>query len=145
VFAAFVFREELLNGGEHHAARRDGEQLFRQMAAAPPPAPVLAQQLVAAGEGAEKLVVEVVAVGETTSRGILHRRLEHEPPGVKRHRERLARALRVPDDADALVARLATGLPALGEVAGAHPSASHPELAARMRFRHTPMLTAWNW
>ena len=64
----------------------------------------LAQQLLAAGEGAEELVVQVVAVGEDDQRGIRHLRLLDELAGVEGHREALAAALRVPDDADAVVA-----------------------------------------
>ena len=45
----------------------------------------------AAGECAEKLVVEIVAVGEHDDRRILHLRMRHQPPGVKRHRQRFAR------------------------------------------------------
>ena len=72
----------------------------------------------AAGERAEKLVVKVVAVGENDERRVFHFRLDHQPPGVKCHRQRLARSLGVPDDADALVAGFAAGL-FLGEIAAA--------------------------
>ncbi len=58
----------------------------------------------AAREGAEELVVQVVAVGEDDERRVLHRRLLDELAGVEGHREALAAALRVPDDADAAVA-----------------------------------------
>ena len=70
----------------------------------------LAQQVVAAREGAEELVVEVVAVGEDDDRRVLHRRVQDDAAGVERHRQALARALRVPDHADAPVARLAARL-----------------------------------
>ena len=70
----------------------------------------LAQQVLAAREGAEELVVEVVAVGEHDEGRVLHRRLADDAPGVEGHRQALARALRVPDHADAPVARLAAGL-----------------------------------
>ena len=89
MLAAFVLGEKLLDGGEHHAAGRDGEELF-QMVAILGLHRFLPEQLMAAGERAEKLVVEVVAVGEDDECGILHFRLDHEPPGVKRHRERFA-------------------------------------------------------
>ena len=58
----------------------------------------------AARERAEQLVVEVVAVGEHDERRVLHRRVQDHAPGVERHRQALARALRVPDDADPPVA-----------------------------------------
>src|SRR5690606_33957647 len=70
----------------------------------------LAQQILAARESAEKLIVEVVAVGEHDDRGVLHRRLADDPPGVESHRQALARALGVPHHANAPVARLAAGL-----------------------------------
>ena len=72
----------------------------------------LAQEVLAAREGAEELVVEVVAVGEHDDGRVLHRRLADDPPGVEGHRQALARALRVPDHADAPVTRLAAGPPA---------------------------------
>ena len=67
----------------------------------------LAQQVVAAGEGAEELVVEVVAVGQDDDRRVRHRGLEDHPAGVEGHRQALARALGVPDDADPPVAGVA--------------------------------------
>ena len=56
------------------------------------------------------MVIKVVSVGENDDGRIFHRRFQHEPPGVKRHREGFAGALRVPDDSGALVARFASGL-----------------------------------
>ena len=67
----------------------------------------LAQEVLAAGEGAEELVVEVVAVGEDDDGRVLHRRLADDGAGVEGHRQALAGALGVPDDADAAVAGLA--------------------------------------
>ena len=67
----------------------------------------LAQQVAAAREGAEELVVEVVAVGEHDERRVRHRRVQDHAAGVEGHRQALAGALRVPDDADAPVARVA--------------------------------------
>ena len=64
----------------------------------------MAEQVLAAREGAEELVVEVVAVGEDDDGRVLHRRLARDHAGVEGHRQALARALRVPDDADAAVA-----------------------------------------
>ena len=60
---ALLLGEELLDGGEDHAARGDRSS-FAQVGAALGLHRRLAQQVVAAGEGAEELVVEVVAVGE---------------------------------------------------------------------------------
>ena len=75
----------------------------------------LPQQVVAAREGREQLVVEVVAVGDHDDGRVFHRRVQDQPPGIEGHRQALARALRVPDDADPLVARLAAGAVA-GEI-----------------------------
>jgi hypothetical protein len=59
----FLLGEELLDGREHHAAGGDRE-LGAQVGAVGRLHGRLAQQVAAAGEGAEELVVEVVAVGE---------------------------------------------------------------------------------
>ncbi len=66
---------------------------------------LLAQELLAAGECAEELLVEVVAVGDDDERRVLHLRMQHDASGVEGHGEALARALRVPDDADPASAR----------------------------------------
>ena len=65
---------------------------------------LLAQQVLAARERAEELVVQIVAVGQDDQRRVLHRRVRTILPGVEDHRQALAGALRVPDDADPLVA-----------------------------------------
>ena len=64
----------------------------------------LAQQVLAQAEGAEQLVVEVVAVGEDDERRVGERRAADGEAGEERHQQALARALRVPDDADLAVA-----------------------------------------
>ena len=69
----------------------------------------LAQQVLAHAERAEKLVVEVVAVGEHDERRVFHRGVLDDLPGVERHEQALAGALRVPDDADLAVAVRAGG------------------------------------
>ena len=107
---------------------------------------LLPQQLMAAGERAEELVVQVVPVGDDDQRRILHRRMQHDPPGVERHRQALARTLRVPDHADAPVAGLGVGLtlrqsrfrliPPTGHVAVVNRRAGSPRPAT---------FTAWNW
>ena len=74
----------------------------------------LAQEVLAAGECAEKLVVEIVAVGEDDDGGVLHGGFADDCAGVEGHGEAFAGALRVPDDTDAAVAwfpaRLRPGL-----------------------------------
>ncbi len=95
---------ELVHRGEDNAARRHTQQLA-QMGAVFGLARLLAQKLAAAGKGAEKLVVEVVAVGKDDERGILHGGMQDDAPGIEGHGQALAAALRMPDDADALVAR----------------------------------------
>ena len=67
----------------------------------------LAQQVLAAGERAEELVVQVVAVGEHDDGRILHRWLADDRPRIERHGQALARTLGVPDDADAAIAGVA--------------------------------------
>ena len=58
------------------------------------------------------MVVQVVAVGQDDDGGVFHRRLADDGAGVEGHREALARALGVPDDADAAIAVIAAGPPA---------------------------------
>ena len=67
----------------------------------------LAQDIPAAGEDAEELVVEVVAVGEDDDGGVFHGEVAGDGPGVEGHGEALPRALGMPHDADAAVAGLA--------------------------------------
>ena len=104
----FLLGEELLDRGEDHAARCDGE-LRPQVRAARGLRRRLAQEVAAPGEGAEELVVEIVAIGEHDDGGIAHGGLADDAAGVERHGQALARALGVPDDADAAVAGLAAG------------------------------------
>ena len=105
VGVALLLREELLNRGEHDAARLDRE-LSAQVGPALRLHRRLAQQVLAAGEGAEELVVQVVPVREHDDGGVLHRGLAHDGPGVEGHRQALAGALRVPHHPDASVARV---------------------------------------
>ena len=112
-----------MDGGEHHAARRHAEQLA-QVRAAFGLHRRLAQQVAAAREGGEELVVEVIAIGEHDEGRVLHRRLADDAAGVERHRQALPRALRVRHHAHApvagLAARLAAGLvAAFGGIQGA--------------------------
>ena len=103
---ALLLGKELLDGGEHDAAGGDRE-LRPQVGAVGGLHRRLAQQIATAREGAEELIVEVVAVGEHDDGRIRHRRVQDDAPGIEGHRQALARALRVPDHADAPVARLA--------------------------------------
>ena len=109
VRVALFLGVELLDRREHHAAGGD-RQLLAQVGAALRLRRLLAEQVLAAREGAEELVVEVVAVGEDDDGRILHGRLACDGAGVEGHRQALARALCMPDDADAAVARRAAGL-----------------------------------
>ena len=101
---ALLLGEELLNGGKHHAARFDRE-LGAQIRPACRLHRRLAQQLPAAGEGAEELVVQVVPVRQHDEGGVGHGRLANDAPGIEGHAQALARALGMPDYADAPVAR----------------------------------------
>ena len=109
VSVAPLFGEELLDGGEDDAARFD-----RELAAQVRPAVRLhrrlAKQVPAAREGAEELIVEIVAVGQHHHGRVGHRRLADDASGIEGHGEALAGALGVPDDADAPVARISTRL-----------------------------------
>ena len=104
VGVALLLGEELLNGGEDHTARFDRE-LDAQIRSACRLYRRLAQQLPAAGEGAKELVVQVVAVGQHNDGGVGHCQLANDAPGIKGHAQALARALSVPNHADAPVAR----------------------------------------
>ena len=95
-----------MDGGEHHAAASPVQQLAQMLA------PVglrrrLAEDFRAALELAEKLVVEIVAVGQHHQRRVLHGRMPHHARGEEEHGETLPAALRVPDHARVTVARLA--------------------------------------
>ena len=56
------------------------------------------------GEGGEKLVVQVVTVGEDDDGGVLHLRLAHDGAGVEGHGQAFSRPLGMPDHPDAAVA-----------------------------------------
>ena len=95
---------KLLDGREHNAAGRAGQRLL-QILAAFRLLRGLAEQVAAHGKSAEQLVVEVVAVGDDDNGRVLHRRVGDDLSGIERHQQALAGTLRVPDDANALVAR----------------------------------------
>ena len=140
---ALLLGEELLNGGEHHAAGGDRE-LRAQVGAVGGLHRRLAQQVAAAREGAEELVVEVVAVGEHDDRRVRHRRVQDHAPRIEGHRQALARALRVPDHANAPVAWVAAWpLPRL--VPARRLCHRSPAPAAARSVSSTATFTAWNW
>ena len=103
------FGEELLNRGEDHATRVDRE-LAAQVGPTLGLRRRLSQQVLAVREGAEELVVKVVAVGQHDGGWVLHGGFADDRAGVESHREALARAPGVPDDADSAVAGLAARL-----------------------------------
>ncbi len=111
VAVALLGGHELLDRREDDATAGDAE-LLAQVGTVGGLDGILAQQVAAAGEGAEELFVQVVSVGDDDDGRVLHRRIEDQPPGVESHAQALARTLRVPDDTDAPVAGLAAGLPA---------------------------------
>ena len=111
VRVAFLFGEEFLNGRED-----DSGDVHRELVAEVGPALSLrgrlAEEVLAAREGAEELVVEVVAVGQHHDGRVFHRRLSNDCAGVEGHRQALARPLCVPDHSNASVAQLAARLSA---------------------------------
>ena len=111
VRVAFLFGEEFLNGREHHA-RDIHRELVAQVGSARSLGWRLAQEVLAAGEGAEELVVEVVAVGQHHDGRVVHSRLSYDGAGVEGHRQALAGTLRVPDHADPTVTGFSTRHPA---------------------------------
>ena len=134
---ALLLWEELVNGGEHHPSRRHAEQLA-QVRAALRLHRRLAQQVLATREGAEELIVEVVAVGKHDESRVLHRRLTDDAAGVERHRQALTRALRVPNHAHApvtgLASRLATRL--VASLALGHSIGRAAQLRGAQRLTH---------
>ncbi len=106
---ALVFRQELLDGREHHTARRDA-QLLAQVRAALRLHRRLPQEALTARKRAEELVVQIVPVREHHDRGVLHLRREDHTACVERHRETLPRPLRVPHDANAMITGRTTRL-----------------------------------
>ena len=128
-----------MDGREDHAPRLDAQQLT-QVGAALGLDGRLPQKLAAARECAEELVVQVVAVGEHDEGWVLHRRFADDAPRIEGHGEALPRALRVPDHANAPVARLTARPPAglvatrdLGDPVGLAPQLGGPQ---RLRHRH---------
>ena len=84
-----VLGEELLDGGEDHAARGH-RQLGPEIGAACRLRWRLPQQVLAAGKGPEELVVQIVAVGDDDDGGTGHGQLPHGGSGVEGHGQALA-------------------------------------------------------
>ena len=139
----FSSGHEFLDGREHNAAGA-APQLLAQIRAAFGLLRVLPQQLADRCERGEQLVVEVVAVGDDDDGRVFHRRVQDQPPGIEGHRQAFARALRVPDDPDPLVAGLAAGAVPREIAFRPPPRLSGARLAARS-VSSTATLTAWNW
>src|SRR6266481_480188 len=103
ILLAFALGKKFLDGGEDHAAGRAPQQGFQVV-------PVLgllgrlAQQVLAAGEGAEELAIEVDSVGEHHQGGVFHLWVLDQLAGIENHGETFAAALRMPDHAGAAVA-----------------------------------------
>src|SRR5437867_3958672 len=64
----------------------------------------------ATGKCAKELIVKIVAVGDDNDCRILHCGMHHNATRIECHRQTLARALRVPDDANASIAPLGFAL-----------------------------------
>src|SRR5450759_1602594 len=84
VAIATLLGEELLDRREDDAAGADPE-LLAQVGPVGGLHGRLAQEIAAAGERAEELVVEVVAVGQDDDRRVGHRGLEDHPARVEGH------------------------------------------------------------
>ena len=116
--------KEFLDGCEDNAARIH-RKLIPQVGAVLRLHRRLTQQVLAPRKGAEKLVVQVVAVSEHHHGGVLHCRLPNDGPCVEGHSQALTRPLRVPDDTDAAVsgvpARLSARLVPAAFLGDSHP------------------------
>ncbi len=110
VAVALLLGEELLDRGEDDAVRLPPLEQLAKLRPALGLDRVLSQEVPAAAEDGEELAVQLVAVGEDDDGGVLHSGLADDATRVEDHREALARALRVPDDADAPVAGSPSGL-----------------------------------
>jgi hypothetical protein len=110
-------REELLNGGEHHPAACDLQQLPEVVSALRLDG-LLPQQLLTSEKLPEELVVEVVPVGKDHDGGVPQRWVANHPRGIEQHGEALARPLRVPDNPRSTIPR-ATTLHRSGPIAAA--------------------------
>ena len=98
------FGEELLDGGEYHAAGFN-RKFVAQVGPARRLYGWLSQQIGTPRESGEKLVVEIVAVRQHDDGWVSHRKFTDDAPSVEGHREALSRSLGVPDDTDTPVTR----------------------------------------
>ena len=105
---AFLLGHELLDGRKHDTAAADLEEVS-QLVAAIRLLGLLADDLKAAVELAEELVVEIIAVGQDDDGRVLHGWVLGDSSGVEEHREALARTLGVPDDPRLTIAGLGAG------------------------------------
>ena len=103
VLAAPVVGGEFLDGGEDDAAGGYLELGF-EVGAIFSLLGRLPQQVLAAGEGGEELVVEVVAIGEHHQGGVGHLGMLDDFAGVEGHGKAFAGALGMPDDPGAAIA-----------------------------------------
>src|SRR5207249_7578475 len=102
-----LLREELLNRREHNAAGCY-RQLGAQIGTVDGLHRRLTQQITTSSERAEKLIVEVVAIGNHDDRRVLHLGMQDHTPRIEGHRQALAGTLRVPDNPNPAVARMTT-------------------------------------
>jgi hypothetical protein len=96
-------REKLLDRREDHTARCD-PQLLPQVRPALRLHRCLAQQVLAARECPEQLVVQIISIGQRQDRRVGHRRMQDDLAGIERHGQALARPLCMPDHAHPPVA-----------------------------------------
>ncbi len=86
VAVAFVFRQKLLDGGKNNTAGSNLQQL-PQIGPSSCLNRSLAQQFAVIGKGAEKLIVQIVAIGDHQYRRIFHIRMPDHLAGKKHHRQ----------------------------------------------------------
>ena len=89
-------RRELVNGREDHPAG-GAVQRLAQVLATGRLGRRLADQVRILREGAEQLVVQIVAVGDDQDGWVLQFQAAHQLPGIEDHQQALARALGMPD------------------------------------------------
>ena len=141
VAVALLFREELLNRGEHDSPAGHSQE-SPQIRAAFGLNGRLPQQIAAPGKGPEELVVEVVAVGEHEDGRVLHVRMQDQAAGVEGHGQALARTLGVPDHPT----RRSPDSPPGWRPASYRPRSSMPrgDGRAARSVSSTATFTAWN-
>jgi hypothetical protein len=83
--------EELLDRGEDHPARADAQKL-PNLRARLGPNRSLPQEIAAGREGAEKLLVQIVTVGDDDQGGVFHLGGKNHPSGEEDHGQAFAAA-----------------------------------------------------